>query len=319
MRVLVATDGSDMAGIACEQAIDLAAHTAGQLRIVAVVPPVDELFGGVPHPAIALATSESMHEAATRQLRTCLEAELARVPEGVPATAALLRGHVATVLLAEASRWGADLLVVGSRGHGTLAALVLGSVSQELVDHADIPVLVARRPKVRRLLVAVDPAGSTDGAVAFIAQHCLLGATSVKVVGVVAPHYPWWVGVAAMEGVAMDEIEGARVAMDRMTRDAVDAAVRRLSGPGIDVTGELVEGHPADELELAIAAWDADIAIVGTRRRHAASAMVLGSVARKVLQHAPSSVLVVHPTLPADLRSPRPAVEPVAPEARSIR
>jgi nucleotide-binding universal stress UspA family protein len=51
-------------------------------------------------------------------------------------------GHPAQVLV-EAAR-GADLLIVGSRGHGEFAAALMGSVSQHCVHHAPCPVLVIR-------------------------------------------------------------------------------------------------------------------------------------------------------------------------------
>jgi nucleotide-binding universal stress UspA family protein len=54
----------------------------------------------------------------------------------------VVEGHPAPVLI-EASR-GADLLVVGSRGHGEFAGMLLGSVSEHCVSHAHCPVLVAR-------------------------------------------------------------------------------------------------------------------------------------------------------------------------------
>ena len=52
----------------------------------------------------------------------------------------VVRGHPANVLV-EASR-GADLLVVGSRGHGTVVGMLLGSVSHHCVLHAECPVVV---------------------------------------------------------------------------------------------------------------------------------------------------------------------------------
>jgi nucleotide-binding universal stress UspA family protein len=54
--------------------------------------------------------------------------------------ATVVRGHPAQVLLETAT--GAYILVVGSRGHGTFAGMLLGSVSQHCVQHAGCPVLV---------------------------------------------------------------------------------------------------------------------------------------------------------------------------------
>jgi nucleotide-binding universal stress UspA family protein len=65
----------------------------------------------------------------------------------------VVQGHPAQVLL-EAAR-GAQLLVVGSRGHGTLAGVLLGSVSQHCVQHAPCPVLVV--PAVPQLSPATAP------------------------------------------------------------------------------------------------------------------------------------------------------------------
>ena len=54
----------------------------------------------------------------------------------------VIRGRPAEVLVAEAA--GAELLVVGSRGHGAMAGMLLGSVSEHVVAHAPCPVLVIR-------------------------------------------------------------------------------------------------------------------------------------------------------------------------------
>ena len=60
----------------------------------------------------------------------------------------------------------------------------------------------------------------------------------------------------------------------------------------------------AEQLAQAITTWHADIAVIGSRRHGALDALVLGSVARSVLHHAPSSVLVVHPVRHAEHPDP---------------
>lgn len=71
--------------------------------------------------------------------------ELRRQHPGVAIATRVEEGHPAEVLLA-VSR-GADLLVVGSRGHGAFAGMLLGSVSEHCVAHADCPVVVVRAPR----------------------------------------------------------------------------------------------------------------------------------------------------------------------------
>jgi nucleotide-binding universal stress UspA family protein len=61
---------------------------------------------------------------------------------GVPVQQVLAQGNAAAVLVHES--FGADLLVVGSRGHGGFAGLLLGSVSDAAIRHAGCPVAVVR-------------------------------------------------------------------------------------------------------------------------------------------------------------------------------
>ncbi|GAA5104540.1 universal stress protein [Haloechinothrix salitolerans] len=69
-------------------------------------------------------------------------AEAGEVPPGVTITADVVHGHPSNVLVAASKE--ADLLVVGSRGHSTVAGMLLGSVSQHCVHHAECPVVVVR-------------------------------------------------------------------------------------------------------------------------------------------------------------------------------
>jgi nucleotide-binding universal stress UspA family protein len=82
--------------------------------------------------------------------RTALKAAVEHVVAGAGSPRVeqhVRQGHAARVLLDAAD--GADLLVVGSRGHGGFTGLLLGSVSQHLAAHAPCPVLVVPPPERR--------------------------------------------------------------------------------------------------------------------------------------------------------------------------
>jgi nucleotide-binding universal stress UspA family protein len=77
-----------------------------------------------------------------------LERAIGEVAEGVEAVEVerqVVEGRAAQVLIGAAV--GADLLVVGSRGHGGFVGLMLGSVTQQCVSHASCPVVVVHSPK----------------------------------------------------------------------------------------------------------------------------------------------------------------------------
>ena len=100
------------------------------------------LTGAVSH----VATDEES-EPLTEALRLAEDA-------GVEARAQLLRGDPVDEIVAYADTIDADLIVVGSRGHGALSSALLGSVSRGVLREARRPVLVVRAASVRELATA---------------------------------------------------------------------------------------------------------------------------------------------------------------------
>jgi nucleotide-binding universal stress UspA family protein len=94
----------------------------------------------VPPPGSAFAY-DKLQEAALEEGRRVLE-ELRTLGVGAPAEGRIEPGSPALKLKEVAEAEGADLIVVGSRGHGALKSALLGSVSKELAAHAPCPVVV---------------------------------------------------------------------------------------------------------------------------------------------------------------------------------
>ena len=137
--ILIATDGSPEAREAVEYGLELAASDGAHVVLLQVIPPIDwtQLDRGAiirPIPSeIARRRSVALEEAAT------LAAE-----HGVPVASAVLAGDPASEIVTYADNHDVDLIVVGSRGRGTIASARLGSVSRAVLKDARRPVLVVR-------------------------------------------------------------------------------------------------------------------------------------------------------------------------------
>ncbi|MEV0411686.1 universal stress protein [Streptomyces sp. NPDC050448] len=135
-RVVVGVDGSPASHEALRWAVRYARLIGATVDAVAAY----DLPGAVGWSAPAVDADFDEKEA-QQNLSDVIKTVLLQVGE-VPLAARVLRGNPAQVL-AEASV-GAELLVVGSRGRGGFASLLLGSVSQQCALHAACPVVIVR-------------------------------------------------------------------------------------------------------------------------------------------------------------------------------
>lgn len=136
--ITVGVDGSESSIRAVRFALEEAARRGGTVRAVLAweIPAMvgDAMSGG-------MAIDPSMlEEGARAQLTEALEAACPDEAERASIEQHVVMGAPATVLIDEAK--GADLLVVGSRGHGGFLDLLLGSVAHQVVTHATCPVVV---------------------------------------------------------------------------------------------------------------------------------------------------------------------------------
>ncbi len=146
-RILVAVDGGEPSTRALREAIRLATDQQAALSVVHVI---DLGVAMAPWAQMAFVNYDSV-EAALRESGTrILDAALAEASTaGVAAESAMLETDVddlAGELLAQAERWGAGLIVMGTHGRRGLAHLILGSVAEGVVRGASVPVLLVRVP-----------------------------------------------------------------------------------------------------------------------------------------------------------------------------
>jgi len=142
-QIIVGVDGSDSSRAALRWAYDEAAHHGASLNAVTVWHgpplPMSPPYGQLPPEGYE---SQPARDAADVLERLIADLEDRKPP--VDVRASINHGNPAKVLIELSG--GADLMVVGSRGHGGFAGMLLGSVSQHLVAHAACPVVVVRTP-----------------------------------------------------------------------------------------------------------------------------------------------------------------------------
>lgn len=279
-KILLATDGSEDAKLAARAAADLSDKTGAELHVI-------HAWQYVPHPVL---DSEHYKEEAGRLLK--VQTELVTSAGATVTEAHLTMASPVDAILDLSKEIGADLIVVGSRGHGPIGRLLLGSVSEGVVHHATRPVLVLRGGQdswpPERVVIGDDGSEAAQKAGEMAASiGDLFGAR-----GVLVRAYP-----------KLPETDLVGRALDpRVVDDALHRAEQELHERAEELD-RLVGRRP----RMEIAAGDAAVALldkaregdearaliaVGSRGLGLARRLRLGSVSTKVLRAAGGPVLV---------------------------
>jgi nucleotide-binding universal stress UspA family protein len=281
--VVVGVDGSPGSRAALVWALADAARRGARLQVVSAFPV--ETYWGDPmlmdERRIEAVRSDT--EGRVREL-----ADEVRSQSGAASVAVdvmVVPGPAAHGVLAAAE--GADLLVVGSRGRGSVRSTVLGSVALHAVTHARCPVVVVH-PRLDsgsappRVVVGVDGSeGSRQALARAVAEAGRLDAEVTAIAAYTIRSY--WSGAYQ---AAVPPVERLREAV----RSDAEAMVAEVGG-GTTVRVLPVEGPAGDTLVRA--AEGADLLVVGGRGRGAVRGMLLGSVALHCVINAPCPVMVV--------------------------
>jgi len=139
LKILVAVDFSSVTSRVMEIARDLAARTTSHVYVVHVAEPEPDFVGYDTGPDVVRdQVAEEFHRE-HRQVQALADNLRS---SNVGATALLIQGSIVETIVREAERLDADIIVVGSHGHGAVFDLLVGSISEGLVRKSTRPVLV---------------------------------------------------------------------------------------------------------------------------------------------------------------------------------
>ncbi|MGW3359061.1 universal stress protein [Streptomyces bungoensis] len=295
--VIAAVDGSKDSLRALEWALDTARRRAAPLRVVhvrqyAAWGQADVLVAGPPD-----AAGDPVLDEVRARLRDRADAPAAEylALEGVP-------GAVLPALGADAG-----LLVLGSRGRGGFASLLLGSNGLAAARDAECPVVVVPRPGREvhgeepaepgpRVVVGLHADSPDEAVLGFAFAEAARRDARLEAVAA----YPWPVQTWSAPGQFVPP-PADQDAVERETRSLAEGflAPHRERHPGVRADVRILAGDAAGH--LVAASRNADLVVVGRhRRRLLAPARLLGSVTQAVLLHAAGPVAVVPPSPPQE-------------------
>ncbi|MBY8876266.1 universal stress protein [Actinacidiphila acidipaludis] len=285
--VVVGTDGSAPSSAAVAAAAREAARRDADLRVVHAFawPEVHFLPGAAP-PAF---TDTEVHALTGPLLSRAVEQARAAAPQ-VSVDQEVTVGDALQVLVDRSRE--AQLVVVGSRGTGAFAGLLVGSTGVGLAAHAACPVLVVRDPAepTGPVLVGVDGSPQARDAVVFAYDEAALrGASLLALHAWTAWNVP--VPQPPRDAAAPYAYERGMLAADeeRLLAEALAGCAERY--PQVTVERRSVRAGTREALVAESAR--AQLLVVGARGRGGFSGLMLGSVSQAVLHHARCPMAVV--------------------------
>jgi nucleotide-binding universal stress UspA family protein len=308
MKILLATDGSLVSQATGALVARLPWPATRELTVLSVVDklaslPTAETRGqGDEHGA-----HQQMQHALRQEAQQILALEAERFTAMGWTPHILVReGHAAHEIVLAAEGLGTDVIAMGSRGMGGVRRFLLGSVSQQVMTYAPCSVLVARQPhdpegspadeatvppgesdKSLRILLAYDGSPMAKAAVETLASLSFHEHTHILITTV----------MTLMTTYRMDILQTMTLSWQtakQAAQEGLEQAAQRLRQATPNVTVQLCESDDTSQALLdAAQVFSAHLMVVGHQGKSGVERFLLGSVANRVMHHAPCSVWVM--------------------------
>jgi nucleotide-binding universal stress UspA family protein len=300
MKILLATDGSEHAGMALDYLLRFPFPEDSSVILLTVID--KRVFVDAESVELTAEQSEALHavhHTVREEAQAFLDMAAQRVGEnGLAVTVQMRSGDVAEEILIAAEEAQVDLVVVGSHGHSPVRRFMLGSIANRVLTYSPYSVLIVKQPEAGhslpglegepwRVLLASDESAPARKALELCASLPLGAGDSVEVVTV----------LTLVTGFRQDIYQHLNPVWQQKkiaAKAALDGAVVKLHGSLPGVTSQLREGASSShEIIEAAEESGSNLIVLGSEGKSALQRLVQGSFTGNVARHAPCSVLVV--------------------------
>ncbi|MBK8205763.1 MAG: universal stress protein [Planctomycetes bacterium] len=288
-RVVIPTDFSDTAQTAVNLGAEIAAYYKSTIDLVNAVDATVYAYAGYPFASLSKELLTSAEDALRR-------AKLPASTAALKVNRYVLSGSPATEVVEHAKRHSADLIVVGTHGHGAVARFLLGSVADRVLHHATCPVIVTKKPqgtvkhpkkKVKpfsRILFPTDFSKTAGKALARAVALTEDMDAELFVLHVVD------------DSLVTTHVEDERtIILKELRRHALDEMKKQLPAEllqNFETIGAVKRGEPGKQICAFAEANHCDLIVMGSHGRTGVERALMGSVADKVVRRAKCSVLI---------------------------
>ncbi len=230
--------------------------------------------------------------------------------KGLDFQSQIVMGNPAEKLLEFADARQPDLIVLGAKGRRNTFDILLGGVTQQVMEYSDVPVLVVRSPYkgLRRLMLLTDGSDCSMFAAKFLAHFPVPDWTEIRIAHVLPPL------LFSADRFVQKMEAGKEVIMPISEKKLISTAevqakeerfvgetllnntMQMMKELGITTTPVLMHGDAATEIIAYARENEIDLIVAGARGITASKAWLIGSVSRKLAHYSGCSILIVKQT-----------------------
>lgn len=289
-RVVVPTDFSETADTAISLAAEIADWYGSTLDLVNVVDATVYAYAGYPFASLSKELMSGAEGALNKVKVPVKQAKISRY---------LLTGSPSREIADHAKRHKAELIVIGTHGHGAVARFFLGSVADRVVHEADCSVIVTKKPKgkikhpkkktkpISRILYPTDFSDTSKKALKQAISLTEDMDAELFVLHVID------------DSLISTHVEEERhIILKELRKHALDEMRSHLPKElmeNFETIGAVKRGEPGKAICAFAETHHCDLIVMGTHGRTGIERALIGSVADKVVRTAKSAVMLVRP------------------------